>query len=74
MRSEEGVRTLCKIPDGAVPLDVIEVCGYLSADGGRQYTARFSGDAPLSTLLGLLRLGEHLILRDSDGEEAGGGG
>ncbi len=69
---QEGPLTLCGLPEGAVALDVIEVCGYLSKDGHRRYATRFSRDAPLSTLLGLLRLGEQQILRAAEGWEDDG--
>ncbi len=56
---------MCSLPDGAVALDVVEVCGYLAADGTRAFTVRCTTDAPLSTVVGLFRLGEHEILRQS---------
>lgn len=66
LAADGGVRTLCVLPDGAVALDVVEVCGYLAPDGTRSYTVRCSTDAPLSTIVGLFRLGEHAILEQSD--------
>ncbi len=76
MGVQEGPLTLCGLPEGAVALDVIEVCGFLSKSGRRRFAVRFSRDAPLSTLLGLLRLGEQKILRvaedwEGDGPEGG---
>lgn len=78
LAGENGVKTLCVLPEGAVALDVVEVCGYLRADGARQLALRCTTDAPLSTVIGLLRLGEHEILRRSDDwpatQEEGGSG
>lgn len=66
LKAESEVRTLVKLPEGAIPIDVIEVCGFISAEGKRQWLTRFSGDAPVSTLLGLLTMAEHDIVAESN--------
>lgn len=59
------IKTLCDIPPDAVPLEVVEVVGYLDAAGNRCYSVRYMGDSPLSTTLGLLRIAEHRVVHDA---------
>ncbi len=58
--------TLCQLPEGAIPLEVVEVCGYLTAEGRRKWTVRYRADVPVSTTLGLLALAKHQILSEMD--------
>lgn len=60
-----GPTTLCRLPQGAVPIEVIEVCGYIAPDGSRKFAVRACHDVPLSTALGLLRLAEHHLVEES---------
>lgn len=64
--ANQGVPTLCEVPADCIPIDVVEVCGYITPEGHRMFATRFTKDAPLSTVLGLMRLGEHQILRESE--------
>lgn len=57
----DRIETGCDLPENAIPDAVVEVCGYIDADGDWAYTARWNGDRP-STLLGLLALAEQGII------------
>ena len=70
--TSEQVHTLCALPGGAVPLDVIEVCCYLDTAGDRKYIVRYTTAAPLSTLIGLLRVAEHQMLHEASQQWAAG--
>jgi hypothetical protein len=59
------IRTLCEIPEDAVPLEVVEVCGWIDSKGERRWSVRFAGETPVSTTLGLLRLAEHHVIAES---------
>lgn len=61
----DQIRTLCDLPDGAMPLEVIEVCAFLDADGKRSWTYRRDGDS-IPTAVGLMRMAEHTILTVAD--------
>lgn len=70
MSEKEGamsdINTLCVLPEGAVPNEVLEVCSYFDKEGVRRFMIRHNGDMPLSSTLGLLRLVEYSLIEGAD--------
>lgn len=58
-----------QLPDGALPVAVIEVVTYLVDDGDQQFVVRVGGNPQLSAALGLLRLAEDSLIRAYMGED-----
>lgn len=50
------------LPEGALPLSVVEVVEYLDADGNRVYGYRHQGSTALSATIGLLDLAKHNLM------------
>lgn len=53
----------CELPDGAVPVTVIEIVSYLVADGDQQFCVRVGGNPQLSAALGLVELSKDSMIR-----------
>lgn len=64
-RQVSEIRTLCDLPDDVVPLVAVEVVEYLDHLGERRFSVRLSGDVPLSTTVGLLRIAEQQIIAEA---------
>jgi hypothetical protein len=62
-----------QLPDGAFAEEFVGVIGYLDPSGQMKYAVFHAGNAPLSTFVGLLRLGEHKIIEHFEGQWEGGG-
>lgn len=54
------------LPEGAIPLSVVEIVEYLTPEGHRVYGYRHSGDTALSTTLGLIELAKTQIIEQAD--------
>lgn len=63
------IRTYVDVPDGAIPTEVVEVCGYMNDEGDLRYGLRVAGDVPISSIVGLLAMASHDLLVERDDED-----
>lgn len=54
-----------QLPPNAVAYTQVCVTGYLDHDGTTHYCITTSGEAPVSTIIGLLHLAEHDLIHDA---------
>ncbi len=62
-------KTMTDVPDGAVESHSITITSYLTGDGGSAYVLSTTGEANMTSYLGLLVIAQQEILRwgDDDG-------
>lgn len=57
-------RTLCDIPEDCVVVTGVEVAQYITPEGDSKWAFRCQSGADFSTVLGLLALAKHDVLRE----------
>jgi hypothetical protein len=62
--ADEPIETRVQMPEGSMPVQVVEVCSYIDPDGNNMWGYRLRGETPLSTTLGLLEMLKFDLLAD----------
>lgn len=62
---DKKIQTLCRLPKGAMPTEVVEICAFIDQAGTNRWVYRLMGDSPLSTTLGLIEMAKYHITGNS---------
>ena len=59
---------MAELPDGAIETHTLNITSYITAEGGAAYAVTTTGDAAMTSYLGLLVVAQQEILKWGDDE------
>lgn len=63
-KATDKVETLAELPEGCIPVRVMEVCQYLNPEGKEGIAVRWQGTPNIVTELGMLEYAKLVIIEE----------